>query len=176
MKTALALTLLVTSALTCAALSAGEATADRSAPAKVAPAKSRAAQVAATAAATLAQIEKEMGFVPAFVKSVPPTLLPTWWQLGTSFEDSADTKLDGKTKQLISLAVAAQVPCEYCVYYHSEVLRALGASEEELQEAVAMAGLARANSTMLNGMQVDKAQFKRDVDRLIRAMRAAPRN
>jgi Carboxymuconolactone decarboxylase family len=27
--------------------------------------------------------------------------------------------LDGKTKHLIGLAVAAQIPCEYCVYGHT---------------------------------------------------------
>jgi alkylhydroperoxidase/carboxymuconolactone decarboxylase family protein YurZ len=29
--------------------------------------------------------------------------------------------LDGKTKQLIALGVAAQIPCAYCVYATSEL-------------------------------------------------------
>lgn len=31
--------------------------------------------------------------------------------------------LDGKTKQLIALGVAAQIPCQYCVYAHMDLLQ-----------------------------------------------------
>ncbi len=65
------------------------------------------------------------------------------------------TKLDGKTKELIGLAVAAQIPCQYCVYFHTAAAKANGATDEEIREAVAMAAIARHWSTVLNGMQVD---------------------
>jgi alkylhydroperoxidase/carboxymuconolactone decarboxylase family protein YurZ len=39
----------------------------------------------------------------------------------------------------------------------------LGASDEEIGEAVAMAGLTRNWSTLFNGLQVDFAQFKKDL-------------
>lgn len=29
-----------------------------------------------------------------------------------------DAKLDAKTRELIALGVAAQIPCSYCVYVH----------------------------------------------------------
>jgi AhpD family alkylhydroperoxidase len=32
--------------------------------------------------------------------------------------------LDDKTKQLIALGVAAQIPCEYCIYAHNKAARA----------------------------------------------------
>jgi AhpD family alkylhydroperoxidase len=131
------------------------------------------AQQPSRAAATLAKIEAAMGFVPDFVHAIPASLLPSWWDSAVSFEDSPNTKLDAKTKQLIGLAVAAQIPCEYCIYYHSTAARAFGATQQELQEAVAMAGNVRLNSTILNGMQVDRVRFRRDVERAFRAMRAA---
>jgi len=59
--------------------------------------------------------------------------------------------LDGKTKQLISLAVAAQVPCAYCVFVHTKAAKAAGATEAQIKEAIATAALIRFNSTMLNG-------------------------
>ena len=31
--------------------------------------------------------------------------------------------LDGKTRELIALGVAVQVPCVYCVYYHDKAAR-----------------------------------------------------
>ena len=66
-----------------------------------------------------------------------------------------DTALDGKTKELMGLAVAAQIPCSYCVYFHTAAAKANGATDEEIKEAVAMAAIVRHWSTVLNGMQVD---------------------
>ena len=59
--------------------------------------------------------------------------------------------LDGKTKQLIGLAVAAQIPCAYCVYAHTKAAKAAGATDAQIKEAIATAALVRFNSTMLNG-------------------------
>lgn len=124
------------------------------------------------AAATTAEIQKTFGFVPDFFKSVPETLLASWWSGLTTFQLSPATKLDGKTKELIGLAVSAQVPCEYCIYFHTEAARLNGASEEEIREAVGMASITRQGSTLLNGLQVDKAQFKKDVQRIVAGARA----
>jgi AhpD family alkylhydroperoxidase len=59
--------------------------------------------------------------------------------------------LDGKTKQLIALGVAAQIPCAYCVFAHTKAAKAAGATEAQIKEAIATAALVRFNSTMLNG-------------------------
>ena len=59
--------------------------------------------------------------------------------------------LDVKTKQLIGLAVAAQIPCSYCVYAHTKAAKAAGATDAQIKEAIAMAALVRFNSTMLHG-------------------------
>ena len=63
---------------------------------------------------------------------------------------------------VISLAVAAQIPCDYCIYYHTEAAKLNGATASEIQEAVALASLTRQSSTLLNGLQVDKVQFKKE--------------
>jgi AhpD family alkylhydroperoxidase len=42
--------------------------------------------------------------------------------------------LPTKVRELIGLAVAAQIPCQYCVYYHIKSAKAAGASEEEMRE------------------------------------------
>jgi len=122
----------------------------------------------APATSTIKEIEKTIGFVPGFVRQIPATLLPSWWETAKSFEMNPATALDGKTKQLIGLAVASQIPCEFCVMYHSAAARAEGATTAEIQEAVGMAAVTRSDSTLLNGLQVDKGQYKRDLDRLMR--------
>ncbi|MGX0937442.1 AhpD family alkylhydroperoxidase [Cupriavidus metallidurans] len=59
--------------------------------------------------------------------------------------------LDAKTKQLIALGVAAQIPCAYCVSAHTKAAKAAGATDAQIKEAIATAALVRFNSTMLNG-------------------------
>jgi AhpD family alkylhydroperoxidase len=66
-------------------------------------------------------------------------------------------------KSLISLAVAAQIPCQYCIWSDTEDAKRAGASQEEIGEAVAIAGLTRNWSTIFNGLQVDLEQFKKDL-------------
>jgi AhpD family alkylhydroperoxidase len=122
---------------------------------------------------TLAEIQKTFGFVPDFVKGIPAALLPGFWAGITGLEMNPNTKLDGKTKELIGIAVAAQIPCDYCIYFHTEAARLNGATDEEIKEAIGMAGLTRLGSTVLNGNQTDSAQFKRDVQRIVAGAKAA---
>jgi AhpD family alkylhydroperoxidase len=76
-----------------------------------------------------------------------------------------DALLDAKTRELISLGVAAQIPCSYCVYFHTKSARAYGASEGEIREAVATSATVRQWSTVLNGMAYDLEAFKAELDR-----------
>jgi AhpD family alkylhydroperoxidase len=119
-------------------------------------------------AATLKDIEKTFGFVPQFFQKVPAAMLPAFWDSMKSFQMSTATKLDPKTKELIGLAVASQIPCDYCIQFHTEAARKNGANDQEIEEAVGMAAMTRMGSTMLNGLQVDPAQFRRDLDRIMR--------
>jgi len=116
----------------------------------------------------LRDIETTMGFVPQWLRSIPPALLPGFWQGLKSLQMSSETKLDMKTKELIGLAVAAQIPCDYCVMFHTQAARMNGATDQEIQEAVGMAAITREASTLLNGLMIDKAQFKKDLDRMSR--------
>jgi AhpD family alkylhydroperoxidase len=75
-----------------------------------------------------------------------------------------DAALDAKTRELISLGVAAQIPCQYCIYVHMKNARANGASEAEIREAVAAAAHVRHWSTILNGMAYEFDAFKEEVD------------
>ena len=77
-----------------------------------------------------------------------------------------DAKLDAKTRELIALGVAAQIPCVYCIYVHTKNARSEGASEDEVREAVAIAAHVRHWSTVLNGMGYDLEKFKAEVDEM----------
>lgn len=123
----------------------------------------------ASAQAAYQDIEQTFGFVPDFFRKVPEAAIAGAWMEMKSLQLNPKTKLDGKTKELIGLAVSAQVPCHYCVYFHTQAAKASGATDEEIKEAVAMAGITRHWSTVLNGMDIDLAAFKRDTDAALKA-------
>ncbi|HPS92021.1 MAG TPA: carboxymuconolactone decarboxylase family protein [Methanothrix sp.] len=54
--------------------------------------------------------------------------------------------LSTKEKALIALACSAAIRCERCVQRHKEMARKAGASQEEMLEAAAIAGLVRMGS------------------------------
>ena len=73
------------------------------------------------------------------------------------------TALDLKTKALIGLAVAAQIPCSCCIYDDTGNAKRAGATDEEIKEAVAVAAQSRHWSTIFNGNQVDLEIFKSEM-------------
>jgi len=122
---------------------------------------------AGDASATYQDIEKTLGMVPGFFKVFPQSGIAGAWDEFKTLQLNPNTALDGKTKQLIGLAVAAQIPCQYCIYFHASAAKANGASQEEIAEAVAMAAMTRHWSTVLNGMEVDLDSFKKDTDTVL---------
>ncbi len=74
--------------------------------------------------------------------------------------------LDPKTRELIALAVGAQIPCPYCIYAPRNNAIAFGATEEELREAAATAGYVRLLSAVFQGAEYDLESFKKEHDAL----------
>jgi AhpD family alkylhydroperoxidase len=117
--------------------------------------------------ATYADIQKTLGLVPSMFKAVPDQAVAAAWGELKSLELNPNTALPGKTKELIGLAVAAQIPCKYCIYFHTQVSGLYGATDEDRKEAVAMAALTRHWSAVTNGLQIDLAEFKQELGRAI---------
>jgi len=135
---------------------------------KSAPAATPPAGTPRDAKAALQEIQQAFGAVPEFMRKFPAEGLAGAWQELRDVELNPTTALSGKYKSLIGLAVASQIPCQFCVIADTEFAKLEGASEREIAEAIAMAALTRHWSTYLNGMQIDEAGFKRDIDRLVR--------
>jgi AhpD family alkylhydroperoxidase len=130
----------------------------------------------AGAQATYRDIEQTLGSVPTFFRLFPEAGVAGAWNEFKGVQLNPGTRLDGKTKELLGLAVAAQIPCQYCVYFHTAAAKLNGATDDEIREAVAMSAIVRHWSTVLNGMQVDLAGFKRETDTVLQAAsrKAAP--
>lgn len=101
---------------------------------------------------------------PQFMKDTfPEQGVSSAWQESQAI-GNPNGALDAKTKELIGLAVAAQIPCTYCVYYHTQAARHAGATDAQIKEAVASAAETRKWSTVLNGNSYDMGEFKKQVD------------
>ncbi|WP_412033340.1 carboxymuconolactone decarboxylase family protein [Mesorhizobium sp. CA8] len=126
----------------------------------------------ASATAAYKDIQATLGTVPDMFKILPDVAVAGAWAEIKGVQLNPNTALNGKTKELMGLAVASQIPCQYCIYFHTLAAKANGASDEEIKEAIAMAAIVRHWSTMLNGSQVDLATFKKQTDDLFAAVKA----
>ena len=123
--------------------------------------------------AALADIQRTLGFVPTFFQAFPEEGIAGAWAEFKAIQGDPKTAVPGKYKELMGLAVSAQIPCEYCIYFHTRAAKANGATEREIKEAVAMAALTRHWSTMLNGTQQDFAAFKKEADAIMQHAKQA---
>ena len=124
------------------------------------------------ARATLADIRSTLGFVPAFLAAFPDEGLPGAWAELKGVQLNPASALPGKYKELIGLGVASQIPCEYCVYFHTKAAKADGATDREIREAVGMSSIVRHWSTYLNGAQIDEATFRNELGQVVQHAKA----
>jgi AhpD family alkylhydroperoxidase len=82
--------------------------------------------------AAIQDIQKTLGFVPQFFTKFPESALPGAWEEMKTLQLNPHTALPGKTKELIGLGVAAQIPCKYCIFAHTEFAKLNGASDAEI--------------------------------------------
>lgn len=117
-----------------------------------------------TADAAYREMNEMLGGTPSILKFYPRSAVSAGWALLKQTDLNKDTALPSKTRELIALGVAAQIPCQYCVYYHTAAAKAAGANDEELREAIHVASLIRHWSTLLQGNLYDLDAFIAETD------------
>lgn len=115
------------------------------------------------------EIQEQFGIFPTLFKVYPKHALAGAWENFKQL-NSPSSKIPPKYRELLQLAVASQIPCAYCVYFHTESAKAFGATEEEIQEAVAQGAATRQWSMILQGNQVDLNAFKTEFDGMMKYM------
>ena len=115
------------------------------------------------------EIEQTYGFFFSMFKVIPKDALPGIWENFKQMQ-SPDNAIPPKYRELLQLAVASQIPCDYCIYYHVTVAKALGATDEEIQEAVAQGAQTRHWSTIVQGNQTDLEAWKSEVNAALKYM------
>ncbi|WP_101309952.1 carboxymuconolactone decarboxylase family protein [Labilibaculum manganireducens] len=109
------------------------------------------------------EIEQMFGLVPTMFKSIPDSTLELEWELfkRLQLEEGA---IGVKNRELIGLSIAAVTKCRYCAYFHTEMARLNGATDQEIEEAIHFAKASAGWSAYVNGMQLDFNDFKKEID------------
>ena len=93
--------------------------------------------------------------IPNFWKNLAnntETLERTWNSLQQVMKKGS---LDPMIKELIYVAVSITNGCEYCIKSHSLAAKKKGATEEMLNEMIAVVGMAKETNRLVEGYQVE---------------------
>lgn len=82
----------------------------------------------------------------------PALLESTWNEVKTVMAN--DSALDGKTKEMIYMAVSLANACSYCVHSHTAAAKARGMSDAEHADLLRVVGLAAKTNHIVTGLQV----------------------
>ncbi|MEN8191814.1 MAG: carboxymuconolactone decarboxylase family protein [Bacteroidota bacterium] len=113
-----------------------------------------------------AEMIAAFGAVPGIFKGLPDHLVASGWELYKN-NGNPNAAIPAKYAQLISLGVASQIPCSFCVYAHTTQAKMYGATDAEIKEAVANAANTRYWSTVANGYNVPFDEFKKKWDEMM---------
>ncbi len=118
------------------------------------------------------EMEQMFGVVPAMFRAVPEATLELEWNLFKSvhLEEGA---IPNKHRELIGVAISAISKCRYCSYFHTEMAKLNGATDEEIEDALHFAKSSAGWSTYINGLQLDFDEFAKEVDEVCEFVRNA---
>jgi AhpD family alkylhydroperoxidase len=115
------------------------------------------------------EMEQTFGTVPSWFASYPEHALVDAWELFKSLK-GPNSIISSKNTELIQLAVASQIPCVYCVYFHRISAKAYGATDAEIDEAVALGAETRHWSMVIQGSGISFEDFKSEFDAIMKHM------
>lgn len=116
-----------------------------------------------------AEIKQTFGTFLTMFDAYPELALPSAWENYKQLQ-SPDNAIPPKYRELLQLAVASQIPCIYCVYFHTAAAKAFGATDEEIVEAVAQGAQTKYWSMILQATQMDFETFKAEMDAAMKFM------
>jgi len=93
--------------------------------------------------------------VPNFWRAIahrPEYLKNEWTKLRAILETGS---LDRKVKEMIAVAVSATNNCDYCLQSHTDALRALGTTDEELVELLSVVDFFNGSNAISSGLKIE---------------------
>jgi len=114
---------------------------------------------------TVKDIEKTFGFVPGFMKALPQDVLVHDWPLMKKYT-LGESKIPSKYRELLGLAVAANIKCPYCQLFHKSVAQMYGATPEEFAEIAFLASYTSRWSAMIHAQHYDYDTFAKETQQI----------
>ncbi len=114
---------------------------------------------------TLKDIQKSLGIVPGFMKALPPDVLVHEWPLFKKYT-LEETKVPAKYRELMGLAVAANIKCPYCQLFHKSAAQMMGATPEELAEIAFLASHTSRWSAIIHAQHYDYDTFAKETQQI----------
>src|SRR5258706_15641012 len=98
------------------------------------------------------EYQKQIGATLGELMKLSPDTVPGYQTLSAA--NSKTGKLDEKTRQLISLAVAVTTHCDGCIVVHTDAALKAGATKEEIAEALGVAFALNARAALIYSTRV----------------------
>lgn len=115
------------------------------------------------------EITETFGSFLTMFDAFPEHALAGAWETFKQLQ-SPENAISPKNRELIRLAVASQIPCVYCVYFHTVSAKAFGATDAEIEEAVTHGAQTRHWSMILQGTQIEFEEFKAEMEAAMKYM------
>lgn len=114
---------------------------------------------------TLKDIESTLGIVPGFMKALPADVLAQDWPLMKKYT-LGESEIPAKYRELIALAIAANIKCPYCQLFHTGTSGLHGATKEEFSEVAFLASFTTRWSAMIHAQHYDYDTFATEVHQI----------
>jgi len=114
---------------------------------------------------TLKDVQKTFGIVPGFMKGLPQDVLIHDWPLMKKYT-LGESKIPAKYRELMGLAIAANIKCPYCQLFHKSVAQMYGATAEELAEIAFLASYTSRWSSMIHAQHYDYETFAKETEQI----------
>jgi AhpD family alkylhydroperoxidase len=98
---------------------------------------------------------RKLARVPNFWRAIahrPEYLQSEWTKLRLILETGS---IDRKVKEMIAVAVSATNNCDYCLRSHTDALRSLGTTDEELVELMSVVDFFNGSNAISSGLRVE---------------------
>jgi AhpD family alkylhydroperoxidase len=98
---------------------------------------------------------RNLSRVPPFWRAIahqPEYLRHEWEKLKAIMSTGV---IDRRVKEMIAVAVSATNNCDYCLHSHTDALRAMGASDEELVELLSVVDFFNGSNAIASGLKVE---------------------
>jgi AhpD family alkylhydroperoxidase len=99
------------------------------------------------------------------METLPKDVLMHDWPLFKKYT-LGESKIPAKYRELMGLAVAANIKCPYCTLFHTSVAKMYGATKEELAEIAFLASYTSRWSSMIHAQHYPYETFAKETEQI----------